>query len=448
MRRLAGSDAGFLFIESESQTSTCVDLAVLAPASDGRGPLTLAELRDHVAVRLDQVPSFRWRLEEVPLGVNHPLWVEDADFDLGYHLRHATVAAPGGPAELDALVAEQLPGLLDRRHPLWQIVLVDGLADGRQALIYRFHHAMADGAALITTLDRLMADLPGADDAAPAPPRPAAELPRRSVIFLTSLLANLRAWLALPGMLLETLRRFRAVDVHRGTATVDAPRTMNGAPACVLNRSESADRVFGRTRLPLADAQAVKRAAGTTLSDVVLAAIAGALRAYLLPRGELPEGPLVVNVPVANDQPGAPPRQWSNVFANYFAFLATDVADPAARLAAVAAANAEAKAQLEIQGRHTLPAWLDRIPPCVAQPASRAMNRRARRHATEPDFNLLVSNVRVPNPSWHLGTRQVEQMFMSGPVADGAGLNITVVGYGDVLHVSVVANPASLDRPD
>ncbi len=96
MRRLAGADAGFLFIESPSQTSTCVDLAVLAPPTEGQPPLGRAELLEHIGARLHLVPSFRWRLERVPLGVNHPVWIEDPDFDLDHHVRTVTVAAPGG----------------------------------------------------------------------------------------------------------------------------------------------------------------------------------------------------------------------------------------------------------------------------------------------------------------------------------------------------------------
>ncbi|QXC59430.1 WSD1 family O-acyltransferase [Aquihabitans sp. G128] len=227
---------------------------------------------------------------------------------------------------------------------------------------------------------------------------------------------------------------------------------MNDAPASSLNPGPTDDRSYGRTRLPLADVQRIRKAAGTTLSDVLLAVVAGALRAHLLARGELPDKALVVNVPVADEDPGTPdpdagPRQWGNRFANYFSFLATDVEGPAERLAAVAARNAEAKLQLEIQGTRTLSSWLDRIPPAVAEPAARGLKRRTERLRDRPDFNVLVSNVRVPNPTWRVGSQRVEEMYMSGPVADESGLNVTLVGYGDQLHVSLATNPLALERP-
>ena len=155
VQRLAGSDAGFLFIESPEQTSVCVDVALLTPPGDGAPPLTLVDLRRRVAERLPLLPAWRWRLAEVPLGLHHPVWIDDPDFDLDYHLRQVTLPEPGDDA-LDELLAEIEPQLLDLRHPLWQLILVHGLGDGRQALIFRFHHTIADGAALLLTLDLLL----------------------------------------------------------------------------------------------------------------------------------------------------------------------------------------------------------------------------------------------------------------------------------------------------
>ena len=98
MQRLAGSDAGFLFVEGPTMTSTCLDLTELTAVEPGAPPVTLDALRAHVEARLPLLPSWRWRLERVPLGIHHPVWIEDPDFDLGYHLREVTLPAPGGPA--------------------------------------------------------------------------------------------------------------------------------------------------------------------------------------------------------------------------------------------------------------------------------------------------------------------------------------------------------------
>ncbi|MEZ5180130.1 MAG: wax ester/triacylglycerol synthase family O-acyltransferase [Acidimicrobiales bacterium] len=442
MRRLAGSDAGFLFVESPTQSSTCIDIAELGPAADGRGPLALPELRHHLDARLHLVPHLRWRLETVPLEIAHPVWVRDADFDLDYHVRELTVDAPGAPADLDRLIAEHCTAPLDRRHPLWQVVLVHGLAGGRQALVFRFHHSVADGAGLITTIEELFSERP----VPPAPPF-RGESPSRLQVFLVALLHQLRAWLAAPRLLRTTLRRFRETDARRESAPVPVPRPMGDAPPSRLNRSDDAVRTFARARLSLADVQAVKNAAGTTMSDVVLAMVAGALRRSLLMSDELPETPLVVNVPLGTDPPDAPRRTSGNVFANFFAYLATDVEDPRQRLEAIAANTAESKVQLDVLGIDTLPSWLDRFPPAIAGPVARRMARRLREGDHNPDFNVLVSNVRIPGEPRSIGTRPFSRFSMSGPVADGAGLNITVAGCAPHLEVAITANPAAVPDP-
>lgn len=445
VQRLAGSDAGFLFVEAPTMTSVCVDLLELDTPPAGAAPLTVHDLAEHLAERLHLVPSLRWRLEAVPLGLHHPEWIDDPDFDLGYHVRQARVAAPGGPAELDALLAEVLPGLLDLRHPLWQVVLVDGLAEGRQALVFRFHHAIADGAALLRTLDLLFGPHGG------RPPEPIDRRgptpPKRRTVLRRAFAAQLRNWWRAPRLLRTTLRRFKAVEARREEATVAVPRAMDDAPPSILNASFTAERTYARAILPLDRLQVVRRSAGTALSDVVLAVVAGGLRTYLGARDQLPDRPLVANVPVANDPPGAPPRQHGNRFANFFTTLATDVADPRERLAAIAAGSTEAKLQLDVQGRDTLPDWLDRLPPAIAAPAARGLARRSAKHPESADFSVLVSNVRATDPDWTVGGRRVVHAYMSGPVADGAGLNVTITGFGGNLHLAVVATPDAVAEP-
>lgn len=437
MERLAGSDAGFLFIETETQTSSCIDLAELAPSAE---PITLDDLHRHVAARLHVLPSFRWRLEPVPLGINHALWIEDPDFDLAYHLRHDTLPAPGGPAELDAYITAVLPARLDRRHPLWRIRLVDGLGDHRQALVFQFHHAIADGTALITTLDRLFGPVPEGE---PPPWEP--EHPRRSRVFVDAARDQAKAWAGIPKLAKLTVQRFKAVDARRAEGVAPVPPITGGAPATALNDSFSADRTYARTRFAVADLQRIKAEAGTTLNDGVLALVASALRSYLLERDALPAAPLVVNVPVANEAPGSAPRQHGNRFANFFASLATDVEDPWERLAAIGASTAEAKLQLDIQGRDTLPRWLDRLPPALAMPGARALTKHNLKDPTTADFSVLVSNVRMGERDRSVCGVPVDRMYMSGPIADGAGLNITITGHGAHLNVAVVANPAAVD---
>jgi diacylglycerol O-acyltransferase / wax synthase len=441
MERLAGGDSGFLFIETPEQTSVCVDLAILAPATDEAPPLTLDRLRSHVAEHLHLLPSWRWRLESVPLHLHHPVFVDDPDFDLDYHLRERTLPNPGGDHEIDALLAELEPQLLDLRHPLWQILLVHGLAGDRQALVFRFHHTIADGAALLHTLDLLFHAVPD-DQPTPHHERWQPTLPRRSTLLRDALREQARNWREIPQMLRDTKVRFHEVEARKDDPAVPpVPRSIGDAPWTVLNRSGPPVRTYARTLIPLEQLQQVRHAAGCTMNDVALALMGGALRAHLLELDALPEASLVVNCPVSGDPPGTPPRQWGNRFANFFAVLGTDVADPRQRIDRIAASTKEAKHQLQILGHDTLTKWLDRLPPLVGRPAARKMVDRNAADHTKADYNVLISNVRITNEGWEIGGRALERLFLSGPIGDEAGLNITVVGYQGLLHVTVVAHP-------
>ncbi|MFN8017565.1 MAG: wax ester/triacylglycerol synthase family O-acyltransferase [Acidimicrobiales bacterium] len=448
MERLAGGDSGFLFIETPTQTSVCVDLAILTPPAPGAPPLTLPILRAHVAERLHLLASWHWRLQEVPLGLHHPVFIEDPDFDLDYHLRERTIPAPGGQAELDALLADIEPRLLDLRHPLWQIVLVHGLADpdggtSRQALVFRFHHTIADGAALLHSLDLLFHPVP---EDRPAPDHlPEGDHPTKRELLAAAAKEQARNWREIPALLKDTKARFTDVEARKADPEVaPVPRSIGDAPWCILNQSGPPVRSYARTLLPLEELQAIRKATGATMNDVALAIVGGALRAYLLERDALPERSLVVNCPVSGDPPGTPPRQWGNRFANFFAVLGTDVEDPAERLATISASTKEAKHQLEVLGHDTLTRWLDRMPPLVGRRAARWMVDRNARDLEKADYNVLVSNVRVTNEGWEIGGHELERLFLSGPIGDEAGVNITVVGYRGMLHVTVVASPVAV----
>lgn len=443
MQRLAGSDAGFLFIETPNQTSVCCDIAELAPPHPG-AELTLADLRAYVDARLPLLPSWRWRLQPIPGGVHNAVWIEDPDFALDDHLREHTVAAPGGPAEVEAYFAEVLPQQLDDRHPLWRITLLHGLAEGRKGLLFQFHHTLADGAAILFTLDQLFHPLPDG----PLPPRPPVERPKRSTLLRAALRDQARSWKAIPSMYRTTKERFVAVEARRAEPGHPAvPRAMGDAPASVLNRPGPPVRTTARTTVALADLQQVRAQVGCTLNDVALAMVGGGLRAYLLRHGELPAKSLVANCPVSGDPPGTPPRQWGNRFANFFAFLGTDVADPAERIAQIQAGTAEAKVLLETQGHFTLTEWLERIPPVIGRRAARWMVDRNAANDEASDYNVLVSNVRFLSTDLTLDGWDVDQIHLSGPIGDDAGLNITVVGYRGTLHVTVVASPMAIEHP-
>lgn len=464
--RLSGVDAAFLAAESDSQTSSFPLLIELEAVGTEVEPLTLDALQRHIADRLGDVPSLRWRLRTVPGGLFHPVMVDDPDFDIGYHVRRVVLPAPGDETTLRQFVARQSARHLDRRHPLWQLTLVDGLV-GRQVLVLVLHHTIGDGTAVRTTMSRLFADRaaptssqdPPADspnswpmtghNPVGAPVAAPGKVPntRAVAMVLAAVVGLLRAWRGAPGVAADAWRNWLALRRRRRDASVTVPRAPRQAPATVLTRSFSMDRVMARVSVPVGDLRRVRMAMGVRLNDVLLAMVAGALRGYLADRGQLPDRPLVARVPVSGDLPGAPARQFGNRFGNCLTTLATDVDDPVRRLQNIAEVTAESRAQLQCWGPEIVPRLLELVPPALAQRVGRAVAAAKRAHPERTDHDVLVSNVRGADDMVFLGHR-VSNVYVGGPPLDAAGLNVTAYTTGQEMAVCVLANPAALDCPE
>ncbi len=446
MHRLSGEDAGFLSMERPEQAMNTIAVGTLRAPEGGPTGLTIEDVRTHVAGRLDQLPSFRWRIVPVPFGLHNPMAVRDPDFELDYHLREATLADGQSLDDLFAHLAEQH---LDRRHPLWQLTLVHGLPDDDQALILKYHHCLADGVAAFTTFSRVFSDAP--TEPIPDAPVPwvAERIPSKVLLLWLALLDHLAALVDLPGLLLRTKRGFDAVKARRAATKVRVPDFSGAAPNSALNDAFTPPRAYARAELPLAAVKAAKDAAGVTLNDVVLATVAGGLRRYLAERDELPDLPLLASVPVSYEAPDAPIRQCGNKFWSFTTSLATDVDDPAERLARISETAAEAKEQLTILGPDLMPAWLDLVPPFITEPGAKALIERLR--ATAPtdrvDANVLISNIRGPAEPWTFLGRDVVDLYIDGPPSNGVGLNVMLWSYGDRLLLGILAFADALRDP-
>jgi len=444
VRRLSGQDGGFLSLELPEQPMQTMVLAKLAPGRSA--PLTTGEVASLLAARLDLLPAFRLRVVGVPLGISHPVFVEDGGFDVAQHVRHAVVAEPGGDGELDRLCAELAARPLDRSRPLWQITLVDGLARARQGLVLEIHHALMDGFATLTTLARIFSEPPSPDAVVWRPER----VPNRLRLLGGGVWHQTRTLSRFPKLVALTNRRLGAVKERRATSDVAPPQAGVDTPLTAINQGFTAERRYARTSLSLEDVQLVKKAAGVTVNDVALAVVAGALRSYLEARGELPERPLVASVPVGMEGSAAAPRAMGNRFSRLVTSLATDVADPWERLLAISAVTQRAKEYLDVTGPELLPAWLEHAPPILAGPGVRrgqAARRTPGKAPSKLDANVVISNVRGPSAPWHFGAAEVEEMYLSGPPNSGAGATFVVWDYAGRLLLAIMAFADSIDDP-
>ncbi|MCZ7527124.1 MAG: wax ester/triacylglycerol synthase family O-acyltransferase [Acidimicrobiia bacterium] len=428
MRRLNGLDAAFL--AAETRTSPLhIGAVLLLDPSTVPGGYSFGGLRAFVGDRLHLVPPLQRRLVEVPLGLGGPVWVEERDLDVDRHLRRAAVPAPGGRRELGALVADLFSRPLDRARPLWEMHVVEGLEGGRVAVVAKVHHALMDGMAGVEHMASFFSLGPEVPAPSPTPGPPPDRVPGP-----LEMLAG-----ALPGLALTPLRGTRAL-AGLGLAALrglGAPRRdALHVPSTVFNEAITSRRGVAFTRLGLDDVKAVRRTFGVTVNDVVLAVVAGAVRRHLQDRGELPAAPLVTAMPAAVQLEGA-----DNAVTVLRSTLATDLADPVARLRRIHVDAAEAKAGGERSGPGFLVDLTGAATPALVHTLARLYTGLRLAERLPPLCNLLVSNVPgTPVPLYFGGARLLDLLPL-GPIFDGVGLNVTVISCEDHLDVGLVACP-------
>ena len=483
MERLSGLDASFLYLETPNLHMHVSMASVFDPAT-APGGYSFARLRDRVSARIEGPSVFRRRLVEVPLRLGHPYWVEDVDFDIDYHLRRAALPSPGGMAELAALVGDVCGRQLDRAKPLWQMYLVEGLQDGRVAVITKIHHATIDGASgaeLLGHLFELEPDPPeyatvhgDASDATSGGASPSHHGPggsgpndhghggsgpndrpprRRGLGVPPDYVVLGRAVIDRASRPLEVSR----IGWHTGRAVVDMMRARRAAPSpqargalpltaprTSLNTAITPHRAVALVSTSLDDVKAVKRVIGCTVNDVVLAMCTGALRQYLLERDELPAGPLVATVPVAVEPSLARQMRGSNKVSAMWVALPCHLADPLARVEHIRAGTRGAKEQHRALGIDVLVDWTEHASPNLFSLAVRAYTRFRLAEHHRPLYSLVVSNVPGPDFPLYLAGAEMVAGFPLGPITDGAGLNITVMSYRGVLNWGLMACPETV----
>ena len=446
MERLSGLDASFLYLETPN-LHMHVAMAMSFDPSTVPGGYSFAKMQAQIASRTFQAPVFRRLLVEVPFRLGHPVWIDDPDFDIGYHVRRAAVPSPGGLRELGDLAGDIASRKLDRSRPLWEMWVVEGLEDGCIALIIKMHHSTVDGlsgAALLSVLFDLEPD-PGPE---PAPPEiVAAPLPSKSVLVREAVAARTMRPLELTKDLVRTaqrlldVRRVRNEPEHRSPLAraalpLSAPRTsFNGA----LTRR----RQVALTAIGLDDVKRLKKATGSTVNDVVLAVCTGALRQLLIDGDELPDKSLVAVVPVSV-QPDVGAPHGSNKVSQMFVQMPVHLDEPLDRLEAIREGTKGAKEEHHALGADTLQNWAEHATPNTFAAAARLYSRMRLADHHRPIANLIFSNVPGPDFPLYLAGAEMTSGFPLGPVMDGLGPNITIMSYRGVLYWGIIACPESM----
>ena len=469
MRQLNGIDVSFLNLESGGNYGHISSLN-LFDAAGLNAAATVEVMKALIAERLDQLVPFRRRLVEVPLGLDLPYWIDDPDFDLDFHVRHHAVPAPGTPEQLSEIISRIHGRPLDRSRPLWEMYIIEGVDEGRTiAQFTKVHHAAIDGAAgalmLAALLDVDPSVRPTGDvaqwDPEPIPtemellartateylhrPEKMVRLTVQTLRELSSatrsggvrVLADLAAQ-PIPGPVGRLLRqRLRA-----GTeGELDHPPALPpaAAPRTPWNRQISPHRRFAYTSVDLETAKQIRRAVGCTFNDVVMAIASGALRRYLELHDCLPDDPLVAMVPVSV-RTGTEDDMFQNRVSAMFTDLATDEADPLARLERVRTSLSRAKDGFQAIPAEHLQDFTRFAPPAVAARAMRMFSRLRIADRLNPPFNLVISNVPGPDFALYAAGARLRHFYPVSTLIDGQGLNMTVQSYCGHLDFGIVAD--------
>jgi WS/DGAT/MGAT family acyltransferase len=440
VERLTRLDASFLYLE-EPDTPMHVGGVLILDAPPG-GVDALAAL---VEARLALVPRYRQRVAEVPGHLANPVWVDDPDFDIAYHVRRNGLPRPGTEEQLFDLVSRLTSRPLDRRRPLWEAYLVDGLSDGRVAVITKTHPALVDGLSAID-IGQVLLDVEP-DVAAPAPVE---WRPQRSPSGAQLVWQALDEYARRPSAVVETAMS-AVTDVRSTAARLSgvaggllrtARKTLLAAPNSPLNAPVGRQRRVSVARAELEDVKRIRKAHGGTINDVLLNVITGALREWLLSRGQPVVGGTSVRalVPVSMQDEEAIA---GNRVSSYLVDLPVGEPNPRVRLTRLSYAMRGIAQHGQSVGADSLIALTGFAPPTL-----HALGARAARGLSRRLFNLVVTNVPGPQvPLYAAGSRMLE-VFPVVPLARGQGLSIGMTSYNGRVFFGLNAERDSVGDVD
>jgi diacylglycerol O-acyltransferase / wax synthase len=435
VKRLSGWDAILLYSETPNVHMHTIKAAVIELDEASRD-FDIEAFRRVIAGRLNKLEPFRYQLVEVPFKLHHPMWRENCDVDLSYHIRPWRLPAPGGRRELDEAIGRIAGTPLDRKHPLWEMYFIEGLANHRIAVVGKIHHALADGVASANLLARGMDLQPGPEDGRyVSDPDPTTRQ-----LMGSAFADHLRHAARIPATVRYTAEGLARVRRSSRKLSPELTRPFEPPPT-FMNHLITPERRFATATLALADVKETGKRLGATINDMVLAISTGALRTLLL-RYDGKADPLLASVPMSFDF--SPERISGNRFTGMLVALPVDLDDPLERVQACHDNAVSAKESNQLMGPELVSRWAAYMPPAPTQVFFRWASGREGHNKI---LNLNISNVPGPRERGRVGGALVTEIYSVGPLTAGSGLNITVWSYVDQLNISVLADGATVKDP-
>ncbi len=440
MEVMSPLDSAFLRLEDRHTSLHIASIAVF----DGPPP-TYEEIAALFVAKLPMLPRYRQRVREVPLQLGRPVWVDDPQFSLRNHLRHTALPRPGSTAQLRELVGRLMSQQLDRSRPLWDSWIVEGLEDGRWALINKVHHCMVDG---IAGTDLLSAVLDHSPE--PSPPVPAS---RRATAEPGRLRLLASAAAALPRHPAGVLRQASASVRHpRATATavlarlhgmLDFVELARPATASSLSGSLGSARCWAGAQVSLDDVRIIRRGLGGTVNDVVLAAVTRGFRDLLLSRDEPPARHAVRTLVPVSVRTSRQRGQADNRISAVVAELPVHVADPVERLRAVRTELDRLKASGEAAAGGFVTELARYVPPMLLSAGLTGIFRVPQRFVV-----TVATNVPGPRTPLYAAGRRLRELYPYVPIADRLRIGVAVSSYAGALYFGITADRDSTPDVD
>jgi diacylglycerol O-acyltransferase / wax synthase len=399
--------------------------------------LRFEEIQTTIIKRLGSLPELHRRFVRVPFDLGSPIIIDDPDFDISFHVVRRAIASPGGPEELEALVARIMARPLAPDRPMWEISVIEGLENGRTGILAKIHHALADGISGVTVFASLF-------DLSPDQPRdiieistpPTSSVPSAIEMFSSATGEMLRRPIEVVGVVGSALERMAGRVEHVVNQLASSTPTLLAAPKTSLSGTVSHSRNFERLCLSLPQVKDVARSHGGTVTDVATTITGGAIRRLLELRGEAPDKELVAFMPVSIRVPGTE-GQLGNRVSGRLVPMATELMDPFVRLEALTersrAAKAKGMPQSDFFGD-----LADALGPAAASMAGRVVSAFELFEYLPNVANVILSSVPGPSfPLWCSGERIVRASPM-GPLMFNQALNITLLSYCDILEFGIL----------
>lgn len=446
MERLSSLDASFLYIESDEAPLNIGTVAIFDPPEGGFDHERLVQL---IRRRLAFVPRYRQRIKSVPLGIFRPVWVDDTQFDVSFHVRRSALPKPGTRQQLDELVARLMSRPLDRNRPLWEMYLIEGLALGQFAIVTKSHEALVDGLAALDISQVILDSQPDASAGPPDSWRPQVE---PSSIELVS--ASVTEVLTRPSVAADVVMS-SARDVVRGTQalienTVRAAQDTAGSLLSVAQFGErsplrtklGAQRRFHSLDIDLERLRKIKSEArevgiDATINDVILAIVTGAVRLWLARNNALPQpgDRFRALVPVSLETSGPEPEGLASNVNAYLIDLPIAEFDPTDRLEAIVAQMSVLDPGNEFTGAGALIEIAGFGPATMHALGARVASTLARR-----SYDITVTNVPGPQHALYASGSELVASYPSIPLVPGQALSVGVTSYHGSLHVGLMSD--------